>query len=736
MADTAPTLSSTSMSTTSYNTALCIIPPQDQCLDVDKLRSLYDKGFERWPPHINLVYPFVAPESLAKAKGQIDSFLGSHLDDREAFRVDLDQSGYFKHRNNSTVYLCESVDSSSSPLARLRSAVLCAVGQEPSLCNFHLTVGQSEDESESTRGFLLSKARLLPVLTFGIGSLAILVRERDAGPDGRMRLWDTIDLPNSQPSSGIPIPEFWLRNEETALEQPGFEDEEKSELAPFSQFSRLVQPGTTYQFNLDTDAWTLAPFSTSQKSIMDSLSISSYNVLIDSEYPPARDRDSMLVATLLSDAALADVLILQEVSDDFLSFLLADEAIQQRYPYSSHGPPSQPDIGPLPSLRNVVILAKHHFRWEFVPFHRRHKGAVVATFSSIVEASLPLVVAGVHLTCGLTDGSVAAKKVQLNNLMNHLKRHYPANPWIIAGDFNITTSRYTIDEAVKNKEVSQQTVRTLESMEINMSEAGLLDTWAVARVGGADESEDVDVNDLFEGEEGATFNPRENTLAAATSGTSWNRPQRYDRILMRPQGILHVSRFHHFGLPKTIDGITSVPSDHSGIHAALTVRNNPHQILVENSDLLKRFPIQHRGAAPHLSRTHDLQETLTRRSVFPTSEQAQSYSDALALMKRIILGSSDDLESNTSDVPMVIVPVGSYALGVWTATSDIDCLCIGPISSKTFFRLAIQRLHKAQSQGVRLLRRVRANTGTMLELSVKGVNMDLQYCPAANIVQK
>jgi hypothetical protein len=73
---------------------------------------------------------------------------------------------------------------------------------------------------------------------------------------------------------------------------------------------------------------------------------------------------------------------------------------------------------------------------------------------------------------------------------------------------------------------------------------------------------------------------------------------------------------------------------------------------------------------------------------------------------------------------------------VWTYGSDIDCLCIGTISSKTFFKLALQRLLKAHDQGVRILRNVEANTGTMLELSVSGVAMDLQYCPAANVVER
>jgi LPPG:FO 2-phospho-L-lactate transferase len=34
---------------------------------VDRLRSLHDKGYNRWPPHINLVYPFVSADCLPGA---------------------------------------------------------------------------------------------------------------------------------------------------------------------------------------------------------------------------------------------------------------------------------------------------------------------------------------------------------------------------------------------------------------------------------------------------------------------------------------------------------------------------------------------------------------------------------------------------------------------------------------------------------------------------------------------
>jgi poly(A) polymerase Pap1 len=131
-----------------------------------------------------------------------------------------------------------------------------------------------------------------------------------------------------------------------------------------------------------------------------------------------------------------------------------------------------------------------------------------------------------------------------------------------------------------------------------------------------------------------------------------------------------------------------------------------------------------------------LSSVLKSGGMFPTEEEVQQRQKTLALLKQIVLGDPGDDSAGISDIPMVMVTVGSYALGVWTSESDIDCLCIGTISSKTFFKLARQRLAKANDQGVRILRKVEASTGTMLELSVNGVAMDLQYCPAARVVER
>jgi hypothetical protein len=714
------------------------------CGDIDRLRELYDKAYGKWPAHINLIYPFVTPENLPQAQRQITAHFNRNLDFSEPHTATLSEPGLFKHRNNSTAFLQESRSQSSPSMVILRSMALEALGQKSTPSNLHLTIGQSEDNTLFQQQFLLGKAQLLPTMHFRIGALAILVRERSptSGMATQMKLWGVIDIARSEDVWRPSKPEHWilqnLPTSSTSRREETDADEHDSANTP--AMSHGVQSGPTYCYDSQHNKWAVSQGDEEDLRGTSAVIISSYNVLIDSEYPPTRDRDAFLVQTILADSATADILVLQEVSDDFLSYILCDPDVQRQYPFTSHGPPSQPDIGPLSSLRNIVILSRWCFSWRFVPFHRKHKGALVADFGAITQSESTgdqrLVVAGVHLTAGLTDGSVAAKKTQLHTLTTYLTQEYGADSWIIAGDFNLVTSTHTINTALKDNLISGGTVAALSSIETAFTDVGLVDAWAVAHVEAADEVVPNTYEELFEGEEGATFDPRNNILAAASSETSSGRPQRYDRVLVRSQDILQVSRCNIFGLPEDRDGAQVVASDHSGIRSFLEVLKASVSNDAQPQEALKRAKVKHRRAVLEVTNSPDLSSVLRSGGMFPTEEEVHQRQKALALLKQVVVGDSGDDSTETSDIPMVMVPVGSYALDVWTSQSDIDCLCVGTISSKTFFKLARQRLAKAGDQGVRILRKVEASTGTMLELSVNGVAMDLQYCPAARVVER
>jgi endonuclease/exonuclease/phosphatase family metal-dependent hydrolase len=744
MASTEETSTFDKISINSQDTALCIIPPDMDCTDIDRLRELYDKAYGKWPAHINLIYPFVKPEFLPQAQQQITAHLGRNLDSSEPHTVTLSEPGLFKHRNNSTAFLQESQSKPTSSMAVLRSMALQALGQKSTPSNLHLTIGQSVDNTLFQQQFLLGKVQLLPTVQFRIGALAILVRERASTPGAvdQMKLWGVIDVAQSEDAWRPSKPEHWIHQVLPSSSVSEYEETDGKKYSPasISATNHEVQANPTYCYNLQQNKWAVLHGDKENLQGTTAITISSYNVLIDSEYPPTRDRDAFLVQTILADPATADILVLQEVSDDFLSYILCDPEVQRRYPYTSHGPPNQPDIGPLSSLRNIVILSRWCFSWHFVPFHRKHKGALVAKFGSITPSDLTdhqaLVVAGVHLTAGLTDSSVAAKRAQLETLTTYLTKEHDADSWIIAGDFNLVTSTYTISSALKDDLISNETVAALSSIETAFTEVGLVDSWAVAHVEAADEIVSSNYEELFEGEDGATFDPRNNILAAASSETSSGRPQRYDRVLVRSPDVLRVSRCNIFGLPVDKDGAQVVASDHSGIRSTFEVLKASVSNDAQSQETVQRLKVKHQRAALESTNSSGLSLVLKAGDMFPTEEEVQQRQKALEILKHVVLGTSGDEDSATSDIPMVMVPVGSYALDVWTSESDIDCLCVGTISSKTFFKLARQRLAKASDQGVRVLRKVEASTGTMLELSVNGVAMDLQYCPAATVVER
>ena len=73
----------TSGSNMDHKTAVAIALPRSLSEQIQELRIFNDKGFVRWPPHINLLYPFaadagnsfpLAAETLASALRSVPPF--------------------------------------------------------------------------------------------------------------------------------------------------------------------------------------------------------------------------------------------------------------------------------------------------------------------------------------------------------------------------------------------------------------------------------------------------------------------------------------------------------------------------------------------------------------------------------------------------------------------------------------------------------------------------------------
>jgi poly(A) polymerase len=128
-----------------HRSALCIIPPCHTWPAIQAIRKHNDKSFERWAPHINLLYPFLPDSEFATAAHLATSALAP----LQPFTLDLTRFSHFEHRRSCTLWLQPQPD---SHLQRLHAALLAAFPDCTELSNDpqrgiseftpHLSVGQ------------------------------------------------------------------------------------------------------------------------------------------------------------------------------------------------------------------------------------------------------------------------------------------------------------------------------------------------------------------------------------------------------------------------------------------------------------------------------------------------------------------------------------------------------------------------------------------------------------------
>lgn len=123
-------------------------------------------------------------------------------------------------------------------------------------------------------------------------------------------------------------------------------------------------------------------------------------------------------------------------------------------------------------------------------------------------------------------------------------------------------------------------------------------------------------------------------------------------------------------------------------------------------------------------------EAVQRRGGIPDRMTYESRARALHLLKSVLL------DSLPVGMDLRIVPVGSYALDVWTVSSNLDCLCIGSFSRTTFIEFATARLRQAASRGITSIRRLETQAGATLKLEIRlpgqmeATRIDLTYAPS------
>jgi len=163
--------------------ALCMIPPESTWKPIQAIRAKHDKAYDRWMPHVNLLYPFYEDASFADVHSRLGREFGSQPDVFGSFTVTLSRFGFFQHGKNSfTVFL----HVETSPRKNGLTAVQTGLERLFPDCNdlsqrgsegfkAHLTVGQWKSEASMKKAIADFEKSWKPIV-FELKELALISR--------------------------------------------------------------------------------------------------------------------------------------------------------------------------------------------------------------------------------------------------------------------------------------------------------------------------------------------------------------------------------------------------------------------------------------------------------------------------------------------------------------------------------------------------------------------------------
>lgn len=138
-----------------YKTALALLPPSSITPPIEAVRHVHDKNYRRWPPHINLIYPFLASplETSDSTTPRLSQSIRARIEKAcsgiQPFQVALNANspGTFSHSKTSkTVWLGPTSDVTIKQLQVALQAEFTECDSDKRAFTPHLSIGQAGTE--------------------------------------------------------------------------------------------------------------------------------------------------------------------------------------------------------------------------------------------------------------------------------------------------------------------------------------------------------------------------------------------------------------------------------------------------------------------------------------------------------------------------------------------------------------------------------------------------------------
>lgn len=415
--------------------ACCIIPPRAVWEPIQRIRQDHDPAFTRWPPHANLLYPFVADEHFPVVAER----LAQELADCGPLTVTLAEFGYFRHSQRSvTVWLRPDI----SPAGAL-DAIWDRLERAFPQCRrkdggrqAHLSVAKAKPRNDREVDKLVASFRAgWEPIVFEIDRLSIISRAGFEDPFherfhvllGKGQAAPAVDALPYQVTAprGSPADLKFNKGKGKAGDAGGKGNSRGGAKAPSKA------PKTWPALRYADGAWQPHP-DANNATQLDTLRIVSQNVLFD-KY------DAHLIHSAARHPALlrelrernADVILLQEMTSDTLQMVLDCDWIRRDYFVSA----GRPDHGTVIPFGQVTLA-----RFPFTCSPRRFSQTKTVLLAHATLSGRHTVIANVHLTSGSESVDVRrSQQEQLCAWIAELRSRRGAAPidFVLAGDFNM-----------------------------------------------------------------------------------------------------------------------------------------------------------------------------------------------------------------------------------------------------------------------------------------------------------